>query len=251
MSADIIKYNISKIEINRRKKAFTSLIVSLLIFGILFSIDFIIKNIAISIIIIISVTIMLYLSRILTFKFFYNLLKTKVLIVDDYILRTFQKGEVKCFFKNIKYIKIKKTSKGYNREIKIISNSNTDIAINGLDKFQEFEQELIKNIDNKKIKYLKEPIDFDHLLFYPIFGMILSFIFIFGIKFLSKLDYQNIKLFYYTVFSINLFISLYIFFSKPLSKTFEKKKVNLDYVFSLCIILLSLFIYFFIFKRYY
>ena len=249
MDTNIKQYNISKTEIDRRRKAFTSLIVSLLIFSTLFSIDLIIKNIRISIIVFTFLALILFLSRIMTFKFLKNLLKMEIMITDNYLLKIWNKTEVKCFFNEIKYIKIKKTSKGYNRAIEIFAKTKSNININGLDNFEKFEQELIKKIDNSKIKLVKEPLDFDHPFFYPIFGLLVSFLSIYGFRMLVGLDYQSIKIFYYTVLIFNFFISIYFFITKPLSKTFEKKKINPDYIFSVLIILISILLYFYIFNK--
>lgn len=241
------QFHISKIEVDRRKKAFTALLISFFIFSILFSVDLIVENIAMSIIGILFFVLILFVFRVMTFNYLNNLLKTKLIFTDDYLVKNWNKTEEKCNFREIKYIKIKKTSKGYNREISIFTKKSNDMIINGLDDFNDFEQELRNKIDNKKIKSVKELFDFDHPFFYPILGMLLSFLFIYGIKILADLNYNNIKLFYYSILIYNFLLCIYFFITKPLSKTLEKKKVNPDYIFILFIICTSVLIYFFMF----
>ncbi len=244
MDNEIKIFHISEIEVNRRKKAFTSLIISFFIFSLLFSIDLIVENVTISIISILFFALMLFLFRIMTLNYLNNFLKMKLVIEKNNLIKIWNKNQAKCFFNEIKYIKIKKTIKGCNREISVFTKTNADMIINGLDDFSSFENELLNKIENKKIKIIKEPIDYDHFLFYPILGLLLSFIFIYAVKIFSNFDYQNIKIFYHSVLLYNFSMCIYFFITRPLSKTSEKKKVNPDLIFILLIICINVFFIF-------
>ncbi len=242
------QYIISQREILRRKKAFTSLLTSLLVSGILFSIDLMIYNVQTSLMVIVFFVIVFYTSRIFTFRYFTRLLQTKITLSKTFIEKEFIKSKTRCNYDDIEYIRIKKTSKGNIREIRIISKNNTDIVINGLHEFEKFACELTGKAGNKSIRQIKEPIDFDHPFFYPILGMAVSFIFVFGMKYSAELKYQSIRLILYFILMLNCIISLYFIVAKPLSKSLDNDKINLDYVFSLSVIIINIIMYFCIVK---
>ena len=237
------QYNISEKEIVRRKNAFTSLMSSLLVGSIIFSINFVLANIQIAIIIFASLGVIFLIFWLMTYKYLDNLLKLKVLLTGAYILRVWNKTEGKIYIDEIKRVNIKKTAKGYNRAIKIVSEHKNVMIINGLEDFDQFEQELLKRVDKGKIRQVKEPLDFDHPLFYPFFGLLVSFLFINGFKVLTGLDAQGIKIFVISILILNFIVSIYFIIAKPLSKALEVKRLNPDYFFSISVILIDIAIY--------
>ena len=110
------QYHISEIEVNRRKEAFTSMILSLFVFGNLFSIDLIFRHFPSSAILSLGAGFALYSIWLMTFKFFKSFARIKVDLTDTSLLREFVGHVIKRDYKDIKVITIKRTSRGYIRE---------------------------------------------------------------------------------------------------------------------------------------
>ena len=99
MSTKLIEYSISLKEIERRKKAFTTLIVGIWL-GLIVSVsDFIISNILQSAIFILAFSIFLYISRVLTENALNYFSKIRFLVNDESIIRKTKKSEEKYLFK--------------------------------------------------------------------------------------------------------------------------------------------------------
>ena len=238
------QYHISEIEISRREKAFTSMILSLFVFSNLFYIDLIFTHFPTSVIFSIGVGIVLYSTRLMTFKFLKSFARIKVVLTATSLIREFEEHVISCDFKDIKLIKIKRTSRGFIREIKIIADASTDVHINGLYEFDRFEQQLLSKLDQSTtIRRITEAVDYDHPLFYPVFGMLVSIASVYSIRIVSGLDTQNVIVFLYSILLVNLIASIFIFVYKPFTKTFGNKRIHLDYLIGTIIILADVLLY--------
>ena len=145
MVTNLIEYNISLKEIERRKKAFTTLIVSIYFGLILFTFDFIILNILFSAFFMFAFLIFLYISRMLTIKSLNYFSQIRFLVNNESIKRKTKKSEEIYLFKDITKLSIKRTSKGYIREIGLFLKDENIIFINGLNDFESFKEKLINN----------------------------------------------------------------------------------------------------------
>ena len=248
MSTKLIEYNISLKEIKRRKKAFTTLIVSIWL-GLIVSLsDFIISNILISAIYILVFSIFLYISRVLTVKSLNYFSQIRFLVNDELIKRETKKSEEIYLFKDITKLSIKRTSKGYIREIKLLLKDGNSIFVNGLNDFEPFKEKLIDNCSKSiKIKKINELIDFDHPLFYLFFGIIAGSISPIFIRLIVALNSSNLEIIYLSVLFYNLIISLFIILTKPISRRFGKTTQVADYILGILILLIDVFLYFYIF----
>ena len=248
MSTKLIEYSISLKEIERRKKAFTTLIVGIWLGFIASVSDFIISNILQYAIFIFAFSIFLYISRVLTIKSLNYFSQIRFLVNDELIKRETKKSEEIYFFKDITKLSIKRTSKGYIREIKLLSKDGNSIFVNGLNDFEPFKEKLIDNCGKSiKIKKINELIDFDHPLFYLFFGIIAGSISPIFIRLIVALNSSNLEIIYLSVLFYNLIISLFIILTKPISRRFGKTTQVADYILGILIFLIDVFLYFYIF----
>lgn len=248
MATNLIEYNISLKEIERRKKAFTTLIVGIWL-GLIVSVsDFIISNILQSAIFILAFSIFLYISRVLTVKSLNYFSQIRFLVNDESIKRKTKKSEEIYLFKDITKLSIKRTTKRYIREIKVLLKDGNSIFINGLNDFESFVEKLINNCCKSiKIKEINEPIDFDHPFFYLFFGFIASSISTIFIRLIAGLNSSNLEIIYLSVLFYNLIISVFIILTKPVSKRFGQITQTADYILGILIFLVDVFLYFCIF----
>jgi len=248
MSTKLIEYNISLKEIERRKKAFTTLIISIWFGLIISAFDFIISNILLSVIFILAFSIFLYISRILTIKSLNYFSQIRFLVNDELIKRKTKKSEEIYLFKDITKLSIKRTSKGYIREIRVFLKDGNSIFINGLNDFEPFKEKLIDNCSKRiKIKKINELIDFDHPLFYLFFGFIANAISTILVRLIVGLNSSNLEILYLSVLFYNLIISLFIVLTKPISRRFGQITQTADYILGILIFLIDVFLYFYIF----
>jgi hypothetical protein len=236
-------FTISKVEINRRVKAYTALIVSFFLSLIIFSFNYIASYIDISICIILIIGLSLFGTRIILIKYFNSISINKNILTPQYII----KNNNKYLIKNIKKIYTKRTTKGNIREIKIVFNDKTVTYINNsIDCMEEFARQLqhylSKNVVNKNIK---EPIDYDHFLFYPFLGILLGIISIQSIKFFLNLSIHQLQLIYCILSIFVIIMGLYFAIYRPIYKRDEKANQVSDYIWALLFIATGILIFFF------
>ncbi len=175
-----MEYRISKDEISRRKKAFLTLSISLMIGLILASI---ISDFIISFIFYLSFAIALLASNVLLFSSFKLFLLIKITLSEQFIERSNNKGYESFLVTDITRIRIKRTTKKSIREISIYFRNGKSLAINALEDFEQFLYDLIISVnENTVIKEIHEPINFDHPLFYSLLGQLISFIGVYLMK---------------------------------------------------------------------
>lgn len=238
-------YTTSISEITRRKKAFIALLVSLFVSMEIFIIDFTLKY-PIIILIISTVIILLFLLVVnKLFKTFKYQLKMHLYFNGNLILCYYNNEKV-LKAEDIQGIRVKRTSYGAIREI-MVRTKNGDISINGMNDFEELYNDLILFLNKEtSIIYFKEKINFDHPMFYPIFGVITSAFFI-GLLRLLFLFKDNIYIFQIIVSLFVISLSIHWIIKKPLSRSYGDKSKKKDYIISLILFLSGLIIIFLIF----
>lgn len=229
-----MKYIVSNNEINRRKIAFTTLSASLIIGLVLASL---ISNFPIPIGVYLCFVIVLFVSNILLRKSFKSILRNTITLSNKELERTSKNVHEVYLLSNINKVKIKTTTKGTIREIYVWFRNGESMFINGLENFEEFQNNLLIKIDNKvTVNKTTEPIDFDHPLFYLTLGPLISFVCVFFIKTVVNLDVLNIKLMSYAFLIYVLMVGIYFIYSKPIATRYGKEKKTADYIFGLIMI---------------
>lgn len=210
----LIIYKISKKEVNRRRKAFLSLSISLFLGLILASILF---NFSISFLVFGCLAGALFLVNLWVNKFFNKFLKMKICLSKEFLI----KMNEKFLIKEINKIRIKRTTKNTVREMGFYFKDGKSTFINGLENFTKFKINVIKRVNkNAKIVDFKELIDFDHVTFYPVLGLLLGFssVYLFKIIANGSDDLRQIILLISLVYVF--LVGMYMVISKPISKRY-------------------------------
>jgi hypothetical protein len=240
-----MRYFISKKEINRRKNAYKTFAVSLFVGTILFSAIF---DFHISYFGYVFILTILFLLGVYSWSFFRNLLQIKIILLDNILQRITGKTTEEYLLRNISSIKIKWTANNTIREIYIWLNNGKSIFISGLDQFEQFREELLVKISKNIVKEWKEPLDFDHPLFYPILGLLVSSISIFAFKSIQFLNFQYAKIGAIILFIYLLILGIYFIVAKPISKRTGKKTVFSDYIIGFLMICFGIIVLFSLFN---
>lgn len=210
----LIKYKVSEKEIIRREKAFFALSVSLFLGLVTTSMLF---NLPISYLFFAGLTLFLALMNFWLKIFFNKFLKMETCLSKEFLIR----GKEKFFTKKIVKLIIKKTTKNTVREIGISFNDGKSLFINGMNNFEKFETDLLKNVGkNVVIKNIREPLDFDSVFFYPILGLILSFFTVCLFRFLTTLNDKTMPIVLYGLLIYIFLVVTYLVISKPISKRY-------------------------------
>lgn len=237
-------YYISKTELGRRKKAYISLSISLLI-GLLSG--SIILNFPIPLVIYAFVVIALSLIGIFSFSFFRILITTQITLTPKSLQRRVGNTFEEYMFSNIQKIEIKSTTNKTTREIYIRMNGQKTIIITALHQFEKFRNDLLNKVGNISIHKILEPMDFDHPLFYPVLGLLIGNISMYLFRFLTYLNLQQIKIWLYFLLTYLFVLGFYFFISKPISKRSGNKTYYQDYVLGGVLIVVGIILWVYIF----
>lgn len=241
-----MEYLISQNEITRRKKAYATLSISLIVGLILASLIF---KFPVSVGGYLIVASVIFLIGAFSFRFFHNLSRTKINLSDKFLEKITSGIPEKYSLDKINRVKIKWTTNKTIREIYIWLNDNKNVTITALDDFEEFRKDLLNRLDKSAhVEEVHEPLDFDHPLFYSILGLPISVFGVLIFKYLLFIDYKYVKI-GAIVFSIYLFLlGIYFIGTKPISKRSGNKTVASDYIMGILMICLAAIIVFLIFN---
>jgi len=239
------KHTISECEINRRKRAFSSLILALflsvaLALKILLDLPFLEFFLSMTVF-----SALLLISRLLMEKAFNSFSKINIVLTDQYVERITLKGNEKINYRDIHSIAIKKTIHEKIREIKLVA-KDKQIYLNGIEDIDKLYKTLKKFVNQEiKITQRREWIDFNSKYFYPIFGLLVGSGAIFLVNSLINADIQFIRgaLSSFMVFVIGL--GVYFVLTKPISKSHGLRFRVVDIVIGIIFLLLGLRLLFF------
>jgi hypothetical protein len=241
------KYTISEKEMNRRKKAFSSFLLSLF-----FSVSLTLK-LALDIptmLWFLSMAVfgcILLMGWLLMQKAFHLFEKIVINLTPEFIERKTFKGNEKIFFQDIVAISIKKTIKKKIREIKVRTQKRL-FYLNGLENIDNLYQSLKKMVsDDVKTSQRQESIDFDSQYFYPILGLLVGSGTIWLISLIINNYHQSFfKIFLFSIMVLTLGLGGYFIFTKPISKSHGLRFRVVDIVIGIIFIILWMGLLFFI-----
>lgn len=238
-----MEFLISKKEITRRKKAFVILLISMTIGIYLGSLLF---SYQISIYGYSLVIIAFFLLSIITYNFLNSISRLKIHISEGGIKKINGRLSESFLLSDIKSIKIKRRTNGIIREIYIFFNNKKELVITAFeDNFENIKNLLVSKADsNILIKETREPIDFDHPLFYSILGLPISFMGILFIKLVTNLDYSQTKCILFALSAYVFVMGTYFILKKPISIRSGREQVIADYIIGLIIICGGIFVFF-------
>lgn len=237
-----MEFIVSKTELIRRKKAFITLLSSMIV-GLFLAASLLNYPIPIDGYLLVG-AVFIFLGMI-TFQFLNSIMQMKIRLSDKTIERIKGKVSERYLLADIKDIRIKRRTNGIIREIYMYFPNQKELVLTAFE--NDFEE--IKEIINRAntavaIKETKEIIDFDHPLFYSILGLPISFGSIALMKLAENWDYSQTRIIL-LVFSFYAFgLGLYFILKKPTSARVGKNQAVIDYIIGLIIAGGGLFIFF-------
>jgi hypothetical protein len=236
-----VEYKISNSEINRRKKAYITFSISLIIGLFLSSMIFDFPTAFINCYLTIGA---MFIIGLFSFRFFRYLLQTKILLSNESLVRVNNQLHEEYSLGKIKHLKIKWTTNNTIREIYVWLEDGKSIFLTGLDNFEQFRKDLLGKLGKEvAIKEVHEILDFDHPLFYLILGLVLSGIDVVFMKLIAGFNFQNIQILLSALFIYMFILGIYFIIAKPISKRLNNQKKAIDYLSGLVMIGAGVFIF--------
>jgi len=226
----MIEYATSSDEMNRRKIAFKKLVTSFFVTAGVFSYPALSAYPAQSAAVMLLAAGILYFTVLKVDKVLESQKNLCICLTDSALVWKFDRVDRSLPFCEIRRIRIKRTSKGTIREITIAAGKE-QTYINGLRDFEAFADDLTGRTANIEVTHFKEPIDFDHPLFYVFLGITLGTL---ATSFVSSvLRIGGVGLRYFQLFIAAYLVLTGAFFllKKPIGGRYGEKKVSPDLVF--------------------
>lgn len=235
-----MEFTVSKKELNRRKKAFVTLLISLTIGIFLFSMLF---NFPISPAGFLSVGVIFLFLAIITIRHISSLAEMKICIRNEEIERLKGTAGEKYSISGINVLRIKRRTNGIIREI-YISFHNRNLCINAFEEqFEQLKDTLVGKVNkNVIVKEIREPLNFDHPLFYPVLGLLIGGAGVWFLKYIVNTDYSKMKIILSSFSGYTLLVAIYFLFKKPISIGAGKSQLITDYIFGIIMICAAIFI---------
>ncbi len=187
-------------------------------------------NLPYSIAVVLLFSIMLYAARKLTFASLERYSKI-VVTMDSHSIGRISVDSNECYpLKDIKRVRIKRTTRNIIREITIIFASGRVLCVNGLDDFESFNDRLLRGAaPGTRITHYREHIDYDHPLFYKCLGVFAGCILTACMRLITLLPFESIMMIQYSILAFNLVAGLIMIAARPTSRRYGKT-IKTDYL---------------------
>lgn len=228
-----MEYTTSINEMNRRKNAFRTLSISFFLSVSLASLIQFYSSFQVVVISLSVLALTLLISNLLFYRLFEESKLTTIILTNSELERKSIKGHDKWRFSDICAVRIKWTSRDMIREIRLKTLHSGSVYINGLEGFESFANDLIKALSMDESPYqIKELIDYDHSLFYAVFGAILGLISVLSVKTIQSLQIMTIAYLQFGVACFILFVALFWFLERPIAGRYGQKTTCIDIIIS-------------------
>lgn len=240
-------YSISMNEVNRRKSAFAALLVFYLLSFTITSFPLFPQLIAdhrsffVATLFIMSALFAFF--YIITARFFRSYLKTRYNFSGGFLERKSMRSNDKFPLCDLFKISIKKTSRKTIREIGLWFNDGRNIFLDGLENFEDFREKLINLTPGVTVNTSSEPLDYDSIFFYPLFGLLIGTTTALIIKLILGFTEAQMKFAYFAIGAYIFAIGCYFVLGRPLTKRYGDKLSRGDFIFGLLMALASLLIF--------
>jgi hypothetical protein len=247
-SSSSFEYRIFPAEISRRKGAFSSLMLSILIGLIVSSIDFLVSHVLLSCILVLVIAGLLFGATLLNIRWQNNFTRQRIIVNHQSISRISGDSMETWLFRDIRKINIKRTAKGNIRQIKISLSSGRTSVFNGLapGDFDRFKTSLTEHCLSTDIFEIREPVDFDHRLFYPVLGLVLSSLFTVFIRLIVGLNDTGLKIVFICIVAYIALVGLLIFLMRPYYNLNGPRGRTNDITVGIAFLILAVLLYFYL-----
>lgn len=184
----------------------------------------------------------LLLTGALTFNFLSTFAKNRLFINHNKIELTNSKKSSAINLSEIYKIRIKRRTNRIIREIYLWSKSGRSLFISAFENdFNRIEKTIKDDVSKDVlIKEVVEPLDFDHFLFYPIFGLSVGILSVLFFDTMLNLNNQTINIVFFIICIYTLALGAFFILKKPIFSGSAKNNATADYIFGAIFIFFSI-----------
>jgi len=235
-----MEFIVSNQELSRRKKAFAALLISLSISTVVFSY---LLNFYIPPIVLLLVGVVFVVIYLITYRYLSSLSTIQIRIIDHMIERRKGSNTEKYSLDEISSLKAKRRTDGIIRELYISFTNNKRLHISALEgQFEKFKDSLLEKTHNKiPLKEVREPLDFDNILFYPFLGLTIGCFGVLFFKLMIQANNSSLRIIFFAFSAYTLFLAVFFILKKPISAGSGKDQAITDYIFGTIMFLGSIF----------
>jgi hypothetical protein len=227
-------YTTSTVEMDRRKRAYTTLIVSLLAGIALSSVDYLRSAPAIWLICLAVLALVLALSRLAFARAFRSYSQIELRLNDSYVERTRGTSSEKYPLADVTRLRVLRTTRKSIREITARLSNGRRLSMNGVEDFERLEQELrIRIPASAASTEAREPFDCDHPLFYVVFGGLVGTAFTPAVRGMASLSEGGLKWTTLGIACYSLLLGVYVLLARPLSQRYGPRSRFGDFLLGL------------------
>jgi hypothetical protein len=227
-------YLASTAELMRRLRAYTTLIVSLLVSIALSSIDYLIAAPAIWMACLGGLALLLVLSRLALVRSLRGYALLELRLDDMHIERVRGETAEKFALADVIGLRIVRTSRRSIREITARLRNGQRRSMNGVEDFERLEQDLRSRLPASiAVTQVREPIDYDHPLFYVVFGLITGAGLTLAIRAMATLNASGLKWATFAIAGYAVILGSYVLVARPLSQRYGPRSRTGDLILGL------------------
>ena len=234
-------YAASAVELQRRLRAYTTLIVSLLVGIAISSVDFLISAPAIWMPCLGGLALLLVLTRLALVRSLRGYAMLELRLDDAHIQRVRGDTVEKYPLADVVGLKITRTSRRSLRELTARTQSGRRLSMNAVADFERLEQDLRSRLSaSVTITDAREPIDYDHPLFYVVFGLVTGLAFTLAVRAMATLNQNGMKWATLAIACYSAILGAYVLLARPLSQRYGPKSRTGDLILGLFALLAGL-----------
>ena len=235
------EFEVAQEEIARRKRAFTTLSLSIFLSVILCSIDFVVAVPRVALPCVVALGAILLLLRHAVHKSTNKFGKRSIVLTDEAVMNVSGGTDSEIRLAEICFMRVKTKVRGSTREILLKTAGGTRFGISGIRDFERLESELTNRLGKAvEVRKLVEPIDFDHPWFYVFFGIVVGCTTTGLIRLAPLMSYGTVRTLNIVTSALVLSVGVFWIFTKPGVATYGRKVLAADRAFGTLLIAIGL-----------
>jgi hypothetical protein len=224
LNVNPVTYTASTTELARRLRAYTTLIVSLLAGIALSSVDYLLSAPTVWLVCLAGLALLLLSSRVALTRSLRGYAMLELRLNDTHIERARGDAVEEYQLSDVVGLRIVRTSRRSVREITARMRNGRRLGMSGVEDFEQLEQELRRGIPaSAAVTEAREPIDYDHPLFYVVFGAVTGVAFTLAVRAMAALNESGLKWATLAIACYSGLLGVYVLLSRPLSQRYGPK----------------------------
>lgn len=220
----MVRYAASGTELQRRMRAYTTLIVSLLAGIALSSIDYLVAAPATWLMGLGGFAFLLVLSRVALRQSLRSYALLELRLDEAQIERVRGDTVEKYPLAEIVGLRVVRTSRKSLREITAMTGNGQRLRMNAVEEFEGLLTHLRSRLPGRvSVIEAREPIDYDHPLFYVVFGLVTGAAFTLAIRAMATLSQSGMKWATLAIACYSAILGAYVLLARPLSQRYGPK----------------------------